>query len=264
MNRLIGKIYHFDGLVVQSINFNKFLPIGCPKILAEYFCKWSVDEILICDISASIENRLINLKLVKDISKIVNIPVAVGGGIKSISDVSKIIDSGAEKVILNSNSSNSKLINLIATKFGSQSIICSLDYKKINRFHYAFLKSGTLNTFQKLKDYFCFLNDLSIGEIMLNSIDRDGSKNGFDFKNALNLNKISKKPLIISGGFDHPKSLKKLLENRNISVALGNSLNFFELSMAQIKNWLKKNNRINLRYNLSYNSSPNRYNEFSK
>ena len=84
---------------------------------------------MICDISASIENRLINLKLVKDISKIVNIPVAVGRN-KSISDVSKIIDSGAEKVILNSNSSNSKLINLIATKFGSQSIICSLDYKK--------------------------------------------------------------------------------------------------------------------------------------
>ena len=129
--RLIATLLIKDELIVQSFNFNRYLPIGRPKFPIEFVSRWDVDEIILLDMSASPNNKLFDLSIVEMVSKYCFVPLTIGGGIEDVKDVKSIIRSGADKVSLNTNAlKRPSLITEIASYFGSQCVVVSIDCKK--------------------------------------------------------------------------------------------------------------------------------------
>lgn len=199
--RLIPCIITKNELVVQSFNFYKYLPIGDVKTAIDFFVNWDVDEIIIIDIDATKDSREPNVDLVKWAAKECFVPLTVGGGIKKLAHIQKLLNAGADKVCINSiTQENIDFITESSNKFGSQCITVSVDVKQVDNeyFVYDYLKkeviAGCLIEFIKKID------GLGAGEILLNSVDRDGARVGYD---TLLLKKVSDSvniPIIALGG----------------------------------------------------------------
>jgi cyclase len=231
--RLIACLLIRDGLIVQSIGFNKYLPIGHPKFPLEFVAKWDVDEIILLDMSASSENRVLNLDLLDNLSKSCFVPLTVGGGIKSVDDVRNIIRAGADKVSINTSAiENPCLITEIANIFGSQCVVVSMDCKLDNSGNYiVYSQSGNKNTKILAKDWAKNVENLGAGEIFLNSIDRDGSKLGYDNDLIKSITSSVSIPVIACGGvgeFSHFAS--GIIDGKASAVAAGNIFHYIEHS----------------------------------
>ena len=200
--RLIACLLIKNDLIVQSIGFNKYLPIGNPKFPLEFLNKWDVDEIVLLDIGAYKEKRKLNLKILEILSKSCFVPLTVGGGIMSVEDVRKFIRAGADKVSINSNAiNNPQLITEIADIFGSQCIVVSMDCKFDNDGVYRVYKdSGNISTNLVASEWAKEVERLGAGEILLNSIDRDGSKIGYDINLVKKITDAVSIPVIACGG----------------------------------------------------------------
>ena len=178
--RLVACLLIKDGLIVQSVGFNKYLPIGHPQFPLEFVVKWDVDEIILLDMSASSEKRILNIELLEVLSKSCFVPLTVGGGISSVEDVRQIIRAGADKVSINTNAiKDPAIITKIADIFGSQCAVVSMDCKLDDDGVYrVYSDSGKSPTNLSTKEWAKKVEKLGAGEIFLNSIDRDGSKKG--------------------------------------------------------------------------------------
>ena len=242
-NRIIGIVSIRNGVVVQSIGFKKWLPLGRPKIAVEFLAKWCIDEIIILDISATKNCQSPDYKMIESIAENIFIPIAVGGGIRSKKDVQRIIHSGSEKVVLNSIALKSEsLISECVKTFGSQAIIVSVDliedyqgvYRVYDYLHQKVLALDGLTWAKKLEQ-------LGVGEIMLRSVARDGSKRGFDLRM---LNLIAKRiniPVIACGGAGAPAHFADCFEQTPLTTAAaGNYFNFSEHSPIVTKAFLEK------------------------
>ena len=231
--RLIACLLIKDGLIVQSVGFNKYLPIGHPQFPLEFVVKWDVDEIILLDMSASSEKRILNIELLEVLSKSCFVPLTVGGGISSVEDVRQIIRAGADKVSINTNAiKDPAIITKIADIFGSQCAVVSMDCKLDDDDVYrVYSDSGKSPTNLSAKEWAKKVEKLGAGEIFLNSIDRDGSKKGYD-NNLIKLvsNAVSI-PVIACGGvgnFSHFSS--GILEGGASAVAAGNIFHYIEHS----------------------------------
>jgi cyclase len=231
--RLIACLLIKDGLIVQSVGFNKYLPIGHPQFPLEFVVKWDVDEIILLDMSASSEKRILNIELLEVLSKSCFVPLTVGGGISSVEDVRQIIRAGADKVSINTNAiKDPAIITKIADIFGSQCAVVSMDCKLDDDGVYrVYSDSGKSPTNLSAKEWAKKVEKLGAGEIFLNSIDRDGSKKGYD-NNLIKLvsNAVSI-PVIACGGvgnFSHFSS--GILEGGASAVAAGNIFHYIEHS----------------------------------
>ena len=248
MNRIIGSIFHLNGLAVQSIGFSEYLPIGDVHIVAENLNNWGVDEILLLDINPVYQKKC-KLNLVKKVSKYISVPLAVGGGVKSKNETLRLLKSGAEKVVISSGLYNkNEWIKSASRTFGAQSIIACLDYSvEANRIS-LYAKSGSLKVKKNIFDF---------GEIMLNSIQRDGKKQGFDIKTFNKIKEKTSKPIILCGGCGHPKHLTDLFSSGIVSGSIGNMLNYKEHAISLIKSFIKNNSKHEVRVNkdLFYNHS---------
>lgn len=230
-----------DGRTVKGINFVGIRDAGDPIELAKRYVKQGADELVFLDIMATIENRATLIELIKYLSLEINIPFTVGGGINSIENVENIIKAGADKVSINSSAvKNPKLISEIAKNFGSQCVIVAIDTKFENNEWKVYVHGGRTSTSLKTIDWSKQVVALGAGEILLTSMNNDGTKAGF----ALDItNEVSKNiniPLIASGGAGKKEHFKALFENTEATAGLAASIfHYGEIPIPELKQYLK-------------------------
>ena len=216
-----------DG-VVKTKKFKSPTYIGDPINTVKLFNELMADELIILDISASLEGRLISESLVKKISLEAFMPFAVGGGVRNVDDAKKLFDSGAEKIVVNTNAfNNEKLITKIANKFGRQSLIVSIDVKKNwNNKYKIYIKSGKKKQKNDLVNAVRKFEEMGAGEIIINSIDKDGTRSGYDVE-LINLvsNSISI-PTIACGGAANHKEIIDILKAKHCDAAAAGNVLF--------------------------------------
>jgi len=219
-------LLHGKGLV-KTMKFNKKKAryIGDPINAVRIFNDMESDELVFLDISATNENRSISVDLVKQIGDEAYMPFSVGGGISRIDQVHQLITAGAEKVIINSAfAKNPKLISDIANLFGSQSVIISIDVRKdYMGKQRAYISGGMKKIRYSLKEYIKRAEDYGAGEILVNSIDRDGTGLGYDIDLVKDLSSLISVPLIALGGANSIDQMKEVIENGGASAAAAGS-----------------------------------------
>lgn len=253
--RIVGCIIVRDGIVVQSIGFRKYLPVGRPEIAVEFLSHWGIDEICLLDINATPEKRRPNFELVERVSKYCRVPLTVGGGITRVDDIEMLLLSGAEKVAINKSIiDNSDLVKEGARNFGDQCIVASIDVRRHKHGAYeVFTCSGHEATGFDPVTLSRAMEDRGAGEILLNSIDRDGSKNGYELELIREVTEAVKIPVIACGGAGHPQHFFEALQIPGVmAVAAGNFFHFTEHSVTVAKRFLKKNHQ-NIRIDLYAN-----------
>jgi cyclase len=200
--RLIACLLMREGLIVQSFGFNRYLPIGRPRFPIEFVNKWDVDEIVLLDMSASPEGRGPEAEVLEMLSRYCYVPLTVGGGIRTVDDVRSVVRAGADKVSVNTHAIlRPKLISEIADVFGSQCVVVSLDCRReADGSYQVYTRSGSCATGLAPERWAHDCAELGAGEIFLNSIDRDGSRKGYDIDLIQRVSSSVDIPVIACGG----------------------------------------------------------------
>ena len=233
-----------DGRTVKGVNFIDIRDAGDPVELAKKYVSDGADELVFLDITATIEKRKTLVHLVEKIAKEINIPFTVGGGIKDLHDVNAIINAGADKISLNSAAvKNPALISSIAKEFGSQCVVLAIDTKFENGEWMVYVEGGRKETDLRTLDWAKMGEELGAGEILLTSMNNDGTKGGFalEITNAVSGSVLI--PVIASGGAGSMVHFKDLFKKTRASAALAASIfHFSEIQIPNLKTYLKENN----------------------
>ena len=233
-----------NGKVVKGINFVGIKEVGNPVELGEYYYKQGADEIVFLDITATHEGRGIMESVVQQVAERIFIPFTVGGGLKDIDDIKRILRAGADKVSLNSSAvKNKKLIKEGAYYFGKQCIVLAVDAKKKfdNSGWNVFINGGRIDTGIDVIKWIEEATKLGAGEILLTSMDSDGTKNGFDLELTRKVSEITIVPLIASGGGCSLKDFEIVFIDGKAHAALAASLfHYGELSIKEVKLYLRE------------------------
>lgn len=231
--RLIACLLIRNNLIVQSIGFNRYLPIGHPRFPIEFVAKWDVDEIILLDMNASFENRVFNIALLQLLSQYCFVPLTVGGGIRTLDDVKNVIRAGADKVSINTKAIDSPtIISKIADVFGSQCVVVSVDCRKeADNTYQVYSHSGKNKTGLIVEEWAQKLERLGAGEIFLNSIDRDGSKQGYDIELVKRVTDAVSIPVIACGGVGRYTDFSAgIIKGGASAVAAANIFHYIEHS----------------------------------
>ncbi len=233
-----------DGRTVKGVNFIDIRDAGNPIELAKKYVAEGADELVFLDITATIEKRKTLVDLVEKISQEINIPFTVGGGINSIEDVSLIIKAGADKVSINSSAvKRPELISEIAREFGNQCVVVAIDTKLETNEWLVYVNGGKVPTQLKAIEWAKKTEELGAGEILLTSMNNDGTKNGFEIDITNLISKAVNIPVIASGGAGAREHFKNVFEQTKASGALAASVfHFGEISIPELKNYLKTQN----------------------
>ena len=233
-----------NGRVVKGINFLDLIDAGDPVEQAKVYSEVGADEICFLDISASIEKRKTMINIVAKTAEQVFIPLTVGGGINAIEDIRALLKSGADKVSINTAAIlNENLIKDSSQRFGSQCIVVAIDVKKIGPSWMVHSHGGTINTEIEALSWLEKTQKLGAGEVLLTSMDRDGTKSGFDLDLLKEANKILDIPLIASGGVGTKEHFYEGAQIGQADALLAASVfHFNEISILEVKQFLKKNN----------------------
>lgn len=239
--RIVGVLVVKNGIVVQSVGFNEYIPVGLPTIAVEYLNRWGIDEIALVDIDATPETRGPFAERINEYSKHCQVPLAVGGGITTVEHMKQIVHAGADKIIINTAAvKNPKLISEGAWLFGNQCIVVSLDVFKHNSGKYeVFTNSGRTSSGKNPVELAKTAEEHGAGEILLNSINRDGSKIGYDLNLIEQVVKAVSIPVIICGGVSHPQHFLAAMEYDVSAVAAANFFHYTEHSVVAVKQFLK-------------------------
>ena len=231
-----------DGKVVKGVNFEGVRDIGDPIACAKEYNRQGADELVFYDITASHEGRGVILDVVRDTAKQVFVPLSVGGGISTIDGFRETLRAGADKVSVNSAAvRNPKLIAEAADLFGSQCVVVGIDAKRDGNGGYTvYINGGRIDMHLDLIDWVKQLQQLGAGEICLNSIDADGTKQGFDIEMLNAVCAAVKIPVIASGGGGCLEHFAEVFEKTNATAALAASLfHFGELTVGQVKDYVR-------------------------
>ncbi len=238
-----------NGRVVKGVNFMGLNDVSDPVELASYYSKSGADELVFYDITASFEGRAIFTDILKKAASTVFIPLTVGGGINSLDDFDRVLKCGADKVSVNSGAiKNPDLIKEGAKRYGDQCVVLSVDAKRVDGKFTVFSKGGRENTGIDLIDWVKRGVDNGAGEIVLNSIDTDGVKNGFDLSMLKAVSDVVKVPVIASGGAGKIEDFITLFKTLDkVDAGLAASIfHFGEVKISNLKKQLK-NAGINVR-----------------
>ena len=237
-----------DGRVVKGINFIDLVDAGDPVTQAKYYSENGADEICFLDISASLEERNTMIDIVKRTAEKVFIPLTVGGGISTIENIKSLLKAGADKISINSAAiKNENIIKEASEHFGSQCIVVAVDAKKDLGGWSVYSHGGTINTKINALKWIEKIQDLGAGEILLTSMDRDGTKKGFDVKLLKAATEILKIPVIASGGVGKKEHFYEGVSLGGASALLAASVfHFNEYSINEVKQYLLKRN-VNVR-----------------
>ena len=231
-----------DGRTVKGINFVGIRDAGDPIELAKNYVKQGADELVFLDITATIENRSTLIDLVKRIAKEINIPFTVGGGISSVEDVSKLIEAGADKVSINSSAvKRPELITEIAEKFGSQCVVVAIDTKYEDSEWKVFVNGGRKFTGLNTVEWAQQVEEKGAGEILLTSMNNDGTKAGFAIDITTDRELCRKFPVIASGGAGLKEHFKNVFEKTKATGGLAASIfHYGTIPIPELKNYLKE------------------------
>ena len=237
-----------NGRVVKGVNFQNLKDAGDPVELAKHYAQSGADELTFLDISASRDNKETMLEVVKKTADVVFVPLTVGGGIKSVEDVDKLLRAGADKVSVNTSAiSNPELINQIAQRFGSQVLVISIDARRSNEKYapsgfevttHGGTKSAGLDALAWTKEAV----QRGAGEVLLNSMDKDGTKDGFDLELIKLIRPNISVPLIASGGAGKITDFYPAVLAGADALLAASVFHFQEIEIASLKTELKKNN----------------------
>jgi len=247
-HRVIPCVLLKDWQLVKSIQFDSFRTIGHPTSTARIYNSRDVDELIVLDIDASLNNEEINTEIITDIADECFMPLTIGGGINSIDDIYKVLKAGADKVSINTKAIQDKeFIKDASSIFGSQCIVCSIDVKKEdNNYKVYSRKDGILNIdpLELALEY----EKYGAGEILLTSVDNDGTRNGYDLELLQYIGRQLTIPVIINGGAGLPQDCVKAIQNGADAVAAAYIFHFSQYTPNMIKEELQKNN-IAVKYN---------------
>ncbi len=229
-----------NGRTVKGVNFVAIKDAGDPVELAKRYVKEGADELVFLDITATIEKRETLVELVKKIAQEINIPFTVGGGINTVEDVAKIVAAGADKVSINSAAvKNPKLISIIAQQFGSQCVVVAIDTKYEAKEWKVFVHGGRTLTNLKTIAWAKQVEQLGAGEILLTSMNNDGTKNGFALAITQQVSNAVNIPIIASGGAGTKAHFKEVFERTNATGGLAASIfHFGEIPIPELKKYL--------------------------
>ena len=236
-----------DGQTVKGVNFENLKYAGDPVQLAKKYSDQGADELVFLDITATNEKRKTVVELVERVAKNVFIPFTVGGGINSVEDIGAILNAGADKVSINSAGvKNPELISECVNYFGSQCIVAALDAKRCDDDYYIFINAGKVKKKKKLVDWAKEVEMRGAGEILLTSMDFDGTQKGFDIEMNKLVSNLVKIPVIASGGAGaNSNHFRDVFEKTNVDAALAASIFHFDtLPVKKLKEELKNFNII--------------------
>ncbi|MFP3197780.1 MAG: imidazole glycerol phosphate synthase subunit HisF [Sulfolobaceae archaeon] len=220
--RIIACLDVKKGRVVKGVNFLDLKDKGDPTELAARYEDEGADEIVFLDVTATIEGRRALLEVVKNTASVLSIPLTVGGGIRTIDDVSTILGNGADKVSINTAAvENKKLITEAALQFGSQAVVVAIDAKKVDDEYKVFTRSGSYNTGLNAIRWAKEVEALGAGEILLTSIDRDGTREGYDITLTKMVSEAVNIPVIASGGAGKEVHFLEALKVADAALAAG-------------------------------------------
>ncbi len=237
-----------DGRTVKGINFENIKDAGDPVELAIEYAKQGADELVFLDITATNEKRKTLSELVTRIAKHINIPFTVGGGISSVEDVSILLNAGADKISVNTSAvKNPQLIKELANRFGSQCVVLAIDTKFEDNNWFVYLNGGRIKTELKTLDWAKQAVELGAGEILLTSMNNDGTKNGFAIDITKQISEAVNVPIIASGGAGTMEHFKDIFQKGKADAALAASVfHYKEIAIPKLKSYLKLNT-INIR-----------------
>jgi cyclase len=188
-------------VLVTTVNYDKVINAGDPVSQAKIYEAQSADELVFLNIQPSIENKLLALNIIRKLSEEIFMPITVGGGVSTLDDIRNLLSNGADKVSINTSAvTNPAFISLASKKFGAQCVVVSIDYMKINGIRKVFINSGKTATDLDPLAWAIKCEELGAGEILISSIDNDGTKKGLDIELFEQLCKEVRIPVIVSGG----------------------------------------------------------------
>lgn len=236
-----------DGRVVKGVNFLGLADVSSPTKLAKFYSDNGADELVFYDITASAEGRALFTDILCEVASTIFIPLTVGGGINTVDDFDRVLKCGADKVSVNSGAiRNPDLINAAAQKYGDQCVVLSVDAKRVDGTFHVFAKGGREDTGMDAIEWIKRGQSMGAGEIVLNSIDTDGVKNGFDLEMLGAVCEIATVPVIASGGagnIDHFTELFKALPKVDAGLA-ASIFHFGEVDIHDLKKTLSDNDII--------------------
>ena len=238
--RLIACLDVRNGCVVKGVNFEGLREAGDPAALARRYNLDGIDEVVILDVTATIEGRRAIVDTIAAVSKELFIPLAVGGGIRSDEDAWTVIEAGADKVSVNSAAlADPSLITRLARRYGSQAVVVAIDAKQIDGGWTAFARSGQASTGRDVMEWAREAEARGAGEILLTSIDRDGTRSGFDCELTAAVASAVSIPVIASGGAGTFEHFAEVFTRGEADAALAASVfHFSEHPVAELKAYL--------------------------
>ena len=232
-----------NGRVGKGVNFAGLADVSSPVELAKYYSRCGADELVFYDITASAEGRALFTDILCETARSVFIPLTVGGGINTVADFDRVLKCGADKVSVNSGAiRNPSLIGEAARRYGDQCVVLSVDVKRVDGVFRVFARGGRDNTGMEAMEWIRRCVGEGAGEVVVNSIDTDGVKNGFDLEMLDRVCDIVKVPVIASGGagnMDHFKTLFETLPGVDAGLA-ASIFHFGEVQIADLKNMLHR------------------------
>ena len=238
-----------DGRVVKGTNFLGLRDVSSPVSLAKYYSECGADELVFYDITASAEGRALFTDILREVAANVFIPLTVGGGINTVEDFDRVLKCGADKVSVNSGAiRDPELISRAAKRYGDQCVVISADVKRVGGEFRVFAKGGRVDTGMEAISWIKRCVSLGAGEVVLNSIDTDGVKGGFDIEMLRAVREAVKVPVIASGGAGRAEHFTDLFRALpDIDAALAASVfHFGEIAINDLKDEMRKNG-INVR-----------------
>lgn len=236
-----------NGRVVKGVNFKGLADVSSPIELGEYYSDNGADELVFYDITASCEERKLFADILRGVASRIFIPLTVGGGINTLEDFDRVLKCGADKVSVNSGAiKNPKLIEEAALKYGNQCVVLSVDIKRVDGKFHVFSKGGREDTGMEAIEWIKKCVGLGAGEVVVNSIDTDGVKKGFDIEMLKEVCDVVKVPVIASGGAGCSEDFVELFQKiPNIDAGLAASIfHFGEVAIPDLKQKLKDNDII--------------------
>jgi cyclase len=225
-----------DGRVVKGVNFKDLIDLGDPIELAKAYFEEGADEITFLDVSASLEGRNATIEAVSAVAEQVFIPLTVGGGIKTVKDVGDLLEAGADKISISSAPiADPNLLRKIASNYGSQVLVSSIDAKRTDSGMELFTHGGTKPTGVLLEQWIEICNETPVGELLINSIDRDGTGDGFDLEMTEIAVNASTVPVIASGGAGRIEHFSEVLKTGVDAVLAAGVFHRGEISISQVK-----------------------------
>ena len=236
--RIIGRLDIKGQNLIKGINLEGLRVVGHPNEYAVKYFQNGIDELIFMDVVASLYNRNNLSNIIKIASKDIFVPITVGGGIRSVDDAQKLFISGADKIAINTAAINKpNLILELSRKYGSQAIVLSIEAKKIEKNKWeAFTNNGRQQTGLDVIEWSKIGTDKGAGEILLTSVDKEGTRKGFDYELIKKISETAKVPIIASGGFGKPDDMIQAVKYAGAdAVAIADGLHYNRYNLKEIR-----------------------------